>query len=430
MRQRRTKTQKKRVPTVEGAVHELLHGLGQPTPLVIAEQEALDTAIGYFQRYLPSVELFYAVKANPEECIVRHFAQSHGVGLDIASEAELATASRLGIKGSSLLVSNPVKDWGTIRRMLAMRCRGFAVDNFSEIEKVARLPRAADYVPEVFVRIRTESDGVQIDLNDKFGCPARDAAQLLLASREAGFNPCGLTFHVGTQSYLAENYRTGFEHCFAVAEEALSRYGIKVTQINMGGGYCDAEVARLHHTTVPRLLSEINEHVLKANHLGFTVLAEPGRALVANSATLVTEVIGATDRGGLRFLYIDDGVYGVLSGQMFDHRKYEFKVLRRSPSRPALTSNLVTTRVCGRTCDSIDIISGDHQLPANLGVGDILMVSNVGAYGSATCSLFNGFTPAKTVLWSRNGGIQQLDESAAFGFGDSFAHLGKAAAGE
>jgi ornithine decarboxylase len=428
MRQRRILGKKRRLMTFEDGVHDILHRLGQPTPLVVVEQESLDTSIGHFQRHLPTVQLFYAMKANPEECVVRHFTKVHGVGLDIASEAELAVASRLGIKADTLIVSNPVKDWGTIRRMLAMRCRGFAVDNLSEIEKIARLPRAPDYTPEVYVRIRTESDGVQIDLNEKFGCPARDAAKLLEAAQKAGFNACGLTFHVGTQSYLAENYRTGFEHCFAVAEEARSRHGIRVTHINMGGGYCDQEVARLHHTTVPRLLTEINEQVQRANAHGFTVLAEPGRALVANSATLITEIIGATDRGGLRFLYIDDGVYGVLSGQMFDMRQYQFKVLPRHASRSALSSHLVATRVCGRTCDSIDIIAGDHQLPANLSVGDILMVGNVGAYSSASASLFNGFSPAKTVLWSHTGGMQQLDETAAFG--SSRPQLGKVAAGE
>jgi ornithine decarboxylase len=74
---------------------------------------------------------------------------------------------------------------------------------------------------------------------------------------------------------------------------------------------------------------------------------------------------------------------------IFDHCKYEFKVLR--------TGETTISALAGPTCDSLDIITRAEDLP-ELDVGDIVYVENIGAYSTASATAFNGIPPARVVF--------------------------------
>ncbi|MGB2820862.1 MAG: type III PLP-dependent enzyme, partial [Phycisphaerae bacterium] len=80
--------------------------------------------------------------------------------------------------------------------------------------------------------------------------------------------------------------------------------------------------------------------------------------------------------------------YGALSGMIFDHAKYQFKVTR--------TGRTQISTLAGPTCDSLDIISRGEQMP-ELEIGDIVYADNIGAYSAASATDFNGIPKAKTV---------------------------------
>ena len=57
------------------------------------------------------------------------------------------------------------------------------------------------------------------------------------------------------------------------------------------------------------------------------------------------------------------------------------------------------TEICavfGQTCDGLDCISQSDLLP-ELEIDDLVYAENIGAYGSASATYFNGFPPAKVV---------------------------------
>ena len=99
--------------------------------------------------------------------------------------------------------------------------------------------------------------------------------------------------------------------------------------------------------------------------------------------------VGKAIRENKHWYYLDDGLYGSLSGQVFDHAKYQFKVTRNG--RRQLST------LAGPTCDSLDIIAVGEDLP-ELEIGDIVYVENVGAYSTATATNFNGLSLAKIVM--------------------------------
>jgi ornithine decarboxylase len=115
-------------------------------------------------------------------------------------------------------------------------------------------------------------------------------------------------------------------------------------------------------------------------------VAEPGRFLVATAASLVVSIVGKSFRDGKMVYYIDDGVYGTLSGVVFDHCPYHFNAFRGGEKK--------LSAVVGPTCDAFDTVSTSENLP-DLAIGELLYVKNTGAYTNASATNFNGFPKAK-----------------------------------
>ena len=128
----------------------------------------------------------------------------------------------------------------------------------------------------------------------------------------------------------------------------------------------------------------------------FTLLAEPGRFLVADCMTLLTSVVGTAERDGQVWHYLDDGVYGSYSNVMTEDVHPPILALRELTEDGAAEYEPVT--LAGPTCDSADVIARDYPMP-RLEAEDIVVSPMMGAYTSVTSSRFNGI-PATSIVMS------------------------------
>jgi len=116
------------------------------------------------------------------------------------------------------------------------------------------------------------------------------------------------------------------------------------------------------------------------------IIAEPGRFLVAPAVTGIASISGKARRGDYQWYYLDDGIYGSYSGQLFDHVTYPLQILNSNEERCA-------SILAGPTCDSIDIIAEDIALP-ELAEGDLVIGHMMGAYTHATATRFHSLAGA------------------------------------
>jgi ornithine decarboxylase len=99
--------------------------------------------------------------------------------------------------------------------------------------------------------------------------------------------------------------------------------------------------------------------------------------------------MGRAQREGHWWYYLDDGLYGSYSGQLYDHMRYPVEPLRAGgETLPAV--------LAGPTCDSIDVIAENLMLP-QLKAGDLIIGRAMGAYTRASATDFN-FFPRATVV--------------------------------
>ena len=105
---------------------------------------------------------------------------------------------------------------------------------------------------------------------------------------------------------------------------------------------------------------------------------------------LVTRVIGKAVRNNTKWYYIDDGVYGAFSGQVYDKMSYQFFSLKENEKSTQCI-------VAGPTCDSFDVVTTRAVLP-ELEVGDVLVSPNMGAYTTVSATNFNLYDKPQVVL--------------------------------
>ena len=95
-----------------------------------------------------------------------------------------------------------------------------------------------------------------------------------------------------------------------------------------------------------------------------------------------------------RRIYINDGIWASLSirGRERSRCRRGFFPTRREGSGTG-RAQLAAFKVCGATCDSVDILSRPFYLPQYVDTGDWIEIGHIGAYSLALRTRFNGFYP-------------------------------------
>ncbi len=359
------------------------------TPVVVIDHNIIRRNYAKFKKYLPKVQAYYAVKANPAPEIVRTLFRA-GSSFDVASLPEfmmvyedirkLPSRERQGFIWDKIVYANPVKPKETLLELDQYKPL-VTFDNWAELGKIKQ------YAPHagLALRLRVPNTGSMVELSSKFGCDPGEAVDLIEEAFRIGMVVEGLSFHVGSQCTNFENFVQALNMSAAVMREAQARgYDIKI--LDIGGGF-PVPYDR-HVKPFSTLAKRINAEIDRLFPPGIEILAEPGRFLVATAATSVARVIGKAVRDGKTCYYIDDSVYHTFSGIIFDHCRYYIKAFKKGK-----------TEICavfGQTCDGLDTISQSEELP-DLEIEDLVYSENIGAYSNASATWFNGFPPAKVV---------------------------------
>jgi ornithine decarboxylase len=359
------------------------------TPLIIIDHKIIKENFRTFCQNLPRIKPYYAVKANPEPEIVKTLYKLDS-GFDIASWEEFKIVYDL-IGGSNqekdqfmnenVIYANPVKRIESLKKLSNYKLR-MTFDNFIEVDKIAQYCKDARLV----LRVDVPNLRSIVELSTKFGANQNICLDLIKYAKKMGFNVEGLSFHVGSQCSNFDNYIQAFEITHKIFEQT-KEIGLNLTLLDIGGGFPVP-----YEENVPpfeNLSKIINQKIAQYfNDPNIEIISEPGRFLVATAAISVVEVNGKSLRDNKNFYYVNDGIYNTFSGVIFDHIQYHFKAF--------IEGELIESAVVGPTCDALDKISLNEQLP-DLKVGDLLYSENTGAYTNASATHFNGFPPAKII---------------------------------
>lgn len=351
------------------------------TPLLLVDCDVVRRQYRALHEALPGVTLYYALKPLPNAAVVAEL-RDLGACFDLATAGEIKLVRAAGIAPERCIHTHPIKSPAEIAAALRFGLRTFVADNPDELRKFVRHRRRA----EILLRLSFRDPTAVVDLSRKFGCEPAAVPPLLELARSLGVRVRGLSFHVGSQVAEPRKYVEAIGVCAELIKAAREQQLAELDIVDIGGGFpipYRGEAEPIGHFCRPirQALRKLPKRV--------RVIAEPGRFIAGPAGTAIARVVGRAQREGRWWYYLDDGMYGSYSGQLYDHAHYPVEVPERAgPLHPSV--------LAGPTCDSIDVVREDIPLP-ELEIGDLVVGRMMGAYTSASATDFN-FIPRAKVL--------------------------------
>lgn len=340
-----------------------------------------------WKKNLPRITPYYAMKCNPCPIIIE-LLHKLGCCFDCASQQEILKAINLGVEPEKIIFANPCKPVDFIKFSRSNDVDLLVVDSYNELFKIKL------YHPEanILIRIQTDDSKSKCKFNCKFGVELDHVKEILEMGKTLNLNIVGVSFHVGSGCEDAQVYWTALSDCKKVFEIADSLQ-IKMNLIDIGGGFPGTDDAKVSFESMAEMINKgIDELFGDDENISF--IAEPGRYFVASSHTIVCSIINKKEKidkennDRLITYYISDGVYKSFSNTIFDYAKPNFMPFNERNEKT------FQSILYGESCDSLDVISKNCQLPS-LAIGESIVVQNMGAYTTASSTEFNGFSKAE-----------------------------------
>jgi ornithine decarboxylase len=363
------------------------------SPLFVIDAERVRRQYRRLAAALPGVDLHYALKPLPHASVIDTL-HAEGAFFDLATNGEVELVRRLKIAPERCIHTHPIKRDSDIRTALAYGVDRFVVDNPDELRKFVKYRNRSS----LLIRVSFRSPEAKCDLSRKFGCEREAVSDLFRLATELRIKIDGLSFHVGSQAAGPAMFGEAIARCGALMRVA-AQMGHTLSILDIGGGF---PVDYLQSCVPIEEFCAPIRVALQELPPATRVIAEPGRYISAPAGISVASVMGRALRDGRWWYYLDDGLYGSYSGQVYDHASYPVEAL--VPAGKTYPSVLA-----GPTCDSIDVINEHLELP-KLDVGDLVIGRQMGAYTWASASEFN-FFPRATVL-ALDGGRLLTGESS------------------
>lgn len=367
-------------------IAEFLQRERPPTPCLVFDVDVVVDRYRRMRRLMPEVAIYYAVKANPALPVLRALTRE-GSSFDAASMPEIEAVLAAEAAAERISFGNTVKKRRSITAAFELGIRDFAFDSLQELEKIAEAAPGA----RVACRIAVENHGARWPLSRKFGIEPDLAPDLLRRAPDLGLQPTGVSFHVGSQQTNPFIWQAAIAHAGHIFE-AVARSGVTLELVNLGGGF--PVVYRDHDVPPPEAIAETIMGAVE-NTFGADrprLMAEPGRALVADAGVIRSEVVLVSTRDAEnleRWVYLDIGRFGGLAEAEGEAIQYEIHT-------PHGQDELDQAVVAGPTCDSHDVLyeKQRYHLPVALREGDLVDIHSAGAYTTTYSSVnFNGFPP-------------------------------------
>ena len=349
----------------------------------------------------------YSYKTNylPAICAVLH---SEGALAEIVSGMEYNLARSLGVDGKDIVFNGPFKSTEELTRAISEQAL-VNIDGFDELKAVSKIAKSLKKKARIGIRVNFlfgANSWTKFGFNIENGDSNR-ALMMIAADKNLIFeslhNHSG-TFHVDPKVY-------GRAATMLINEVKKARkLGLAPTTLDFGGGYPSENHLKPVYDVpdgkplMGNFLKEFAEIILNKvikNKNLFDgrpiVMFEPGRAVVDSCMRLFSTVVSSKevpDEG--RAIIIDAGVNILPIAYWFD-----FEIEASFNGKKRRSGKVQPTTVFGPLCMQIDVIRDNIPLPP-LEIGDIVSISNVGAYCVSQSMQFIRPRPA-IVMLGKNG---------------------------
>ena len=362
------------------------------TPVIVYDRATFEARARAYSSNVAASHIYYAGKAFCSVAMCELVA-SLGLSIDVCTGGELVTALAAGFPVDRILFHGNNKSVAELERARDVGVARIVVDSFEEIERIA----AVGYRGKLLIRVTPGVEAhthefVQTGQEDsKFGFTLAEGIALDAIKRAMEIPGCELTgihAHIGSNIFELAAFDLAVERLVELLAQARDRHGFEATEINLGGGlgiaHTSDELTPDPAEATLRLSGAVAREFEARGMQLPEVFFEPGRSLVGSSAVTLYRVGTVKTIPGVRtYVSVDGGMSDNIRPALYGSRYEAFLANRMdAPPGPRVT-------VCGKHCESGDILIRDVHLPSDVAPGDLLCIPATGAYTYSMASNYN-----------------------------------------
>lgn len=370
------------------------------TPLYVLDEDRIrNNMISYREAIDKFYEgrgmIYYASKALSAVGMYK-IAKEENLGADVVSGGELYTALKANFDPQNICFHGNNKSLDELEMAIENNVGIIVADSLYEFELIDKICEEKGKIQKVFIRIKPGVDAHTHEfistghIDCKFGFAiengeAEKAANY--ASKFKNISVVGLHCHIGSQIFELEPFKEAAKIMMNFYIRLKREYSLPLTHLNLGGGFGISYVKEDTPIEYPNYIEAVScviKEICKCENEPLPYICmEPGRSIVGDAGITLYTIGNIKDIKNVR-------KYVSVDGGMADNPRF---ILYGAEYDGALANRandtcLEKVTVCGKCCESGDIIMKDVMLP-KAKTGDILAVMSTGAYNYSMASNYN-----------------------------------------
>jgi diaminopimelate decarboxylase len=393
-----------------------LYGLAEKhgTPYFLIDEATLRRKVAEmeqgFAEFKGVFRVAYSVKANFNPSVIRTFV-GEGILFDLTAPEELEFVSRSGGSAEDVLYTSITETESEYEAVLKQGVRKVVIASSNGLANLIEAAEKLNVPVKTMVRVNPEVH-VHAELrgsmgHGKFGLQFNGGSQdsALQALRKILESPLlqfeGFHFHLGSQVEDPSCYAEAIEKLEAFILDARRQLGLfPVHTIDIGGGL-PAPYGRRVPTPKDlgaKVVGQLNS-LIESLGERFTLVAESGRFLTAESTVLVARIVNVKNFGDRRYVYIDAGYHVLLDSALLRH-EYPIEVV------PGGKQSAQKVVLVGRLCDPLDVFPiSERSKLGGAEVGKLVAFRDVGAYSLVMNMPFHSQPKPPVIIRNSQGGF-------------------------
>ena len=336
----------------------------------------------------------YAAKAFFPIAMAKLVARE-GMCVDVVSGGELYTAIKAGFPAERIEFNGNNKQRSELELAIEYGIGRIIVDSLQEIDLIEDICREKGKTVKILFRV---TPGVKSSSHDyivtgkkdsKFGIPLDDEVvlgQVKKAVDSEYIDFYGIHFHVGSQLFDNGSHLQALDIILNLVTKIKDNFGVDVKELNVGGGfgvtYVDEERPPFSYFIDP-MMEKIIKYAEEKNIKVPNVVIEPGRSIAAEAGITLYRIGSIKDIAGVRkYVSVDGGMTDNIRPALY---QAEYTGLIANKAEEEKND---TVTVCGKCCESGDILIKDLAIPYAES-GDTFAIFSTGAYGYTMASNYN-----------------------------------------
>ena len=353
------------------------------TPLYCYSYKKLNENINKFKLNFKSISplICFALKANSNLQIIKEI-KKFDLGADVVSKGELMKALKAGINPKKIVFSGVGKTTSELNYAIDKKILLINSESKSEVLEIERLAKLKNKIVNIGIRLNPNTDAKTLNQistgkkENKFGVDEKRFIEIEKYLQKSKYiNLKCLSVHIGSQILSYKPY----EKMLQVVDNIIKKNNFKFEYIDLGGGmgisYLD-DKKKLNYLKYNQIIKKF----LKKNKC--KIILEPGRSIIGSVGILISKIIYIKENKSKNFIILDAAMNDFMRPALYGAKHKIIPVVRKNKKSKK------TYEFVGPICETTDKFLNVKKFQA-LNEKDLVIICDVGAYGSSLSSNYN-----------------------------------------